>query len=143
VRTHYPPRPRERPILQVVKVRRAFPQFRWHRTHRNGVQWSGTLQPTPDSPLYVIRLVHEPPRSPKVWVVSPGLHPDAPHRYPADGTLCLYWPREWSWDPRHSLADTIIPWAALWLYYYEIWLVTGDWVGPCSPHRPGSIKEAA
>lgn len=27
------------------------------------------------------------------------------------------------------IADTYIPWAIEWLYYYEIWLVTGEWCG--------------
>ena len=27
------------------------------------------------------------------------------------------------------LSETIIPWAIEWLYYYEIWLVTGTWNG--------------
>ncbi len=64
------------------------------------------------------------------------------HRYP-DGSLCLYWPDEWGWTARESLAATIVPWTAFWLYYYELWLVTGEWLGPSSPHRLGTGKEAA
>lgn len=27
------------------------------------------------------------------------------------------------------LDQTIVPWTALWLYYFEQWLVSGDWHG--------------
>jgi hypothetical protein len=102
----------------------------------------GQLQPTPDSPQYVVRLLHEPGRSPKVWVQSPRLRSNTPHRY-GDDSLCLYWPPEWTWRAAESLAETIIPWAAFWLYYYELWLVTGEWHGLSSPHQAGQTKEAA
>lgn len=25
------------------------------------------------------------------------------------------------------LSDKVIPWAIEWLFYYEIWLATGEW----------------
>lgn len=137
-----PPRPREKPVQQVGSVKRAFPQLRWRVTRAGGVEWSGTLQPTAESPHYRLRVLHEPNRVPRVWVVSPQPRPDVPHRYPDKHSLCLYWPKEWRWTPRESLADTIIPWAAFWLYYYELWLVSGEWLGPTSPHAPGTKKEA-
>lgn len=138
-----PPPSRERPITQVADVKRVFPHFRWTVTRRGGLDWSGTLQPTKDSPVYRVRLLHEPSLVPKVWVITPQLRRDAPHRWPQDGSLCLFWPREWQWRPRESLAATMIPWAAFWLYFHEIWLVTADWLGPSSPHQPGKRKDAA
>jgi hypothetical protein len=27
------------------------------------------------------------------------------------------------------LADSIVPWASEWLFFYEFWLVTGEWDG--------------
>ncbi len=62
-----------------------------------------------------------------------------PHLY-ADGSLCLYWPKEWRWSRKAIIAETILPWAANWLLYYELWLDTGEWLGPSShdPHKePG------
>jgi len=45
-----------------------------------------------------------------------------------------------------SLADTILPWASLWFFYYEIWLATGEWVGggehPGDREDPGRIVTA-
>lgn len=121
-------------------MKRAFPQFRWRPTRQGGVEWLGELQPAPDSPQYRIRLTHEPDRTPRVWVLSPALRNDAPHRY-RDNSLCLYWPEEWRWGPRESLAETIIPWAAFWLYYYELWLATREWLGPASPHQGDAPTE--
>jgi hypothetical protein len=34
------------------------------------------------------------------------------------------------------IADTIVPWAALWLVFYEYWLATGLWLGG-GEHPPG------
>jgi hypothetical protein len=135
-----PPRLRERPIRQLAGMRRAFPQFVPTITRSGGVVWLGTLQPSVESPVYRVRVVHEPGRSPLVFVDSPRPCRDAPHRY-GDGSLCLYWPVEWRWRPAESLAETIVPWTALWLYYYESWQVTGEWSGPSSPH--GSVNPEA
>lgn len=112
-----------------------YPQFRYQVNRSNGVIWNGRLSPTRDSPDYAIRIVHNPDRIPRVYVESPRLLPGAPHIY-RDGCLCLYWPVEWRWTPQESLADTMVPWTALWLYYYEIWQITGQWYGPSSPHGP-------
>ena len=138
----FPPGEREKPLRQRAAVMGAFPHFAWRVTRAGGLKWRGTLQPTPESPVYDVRIVHEPNVTPQVFVDRPVLRRDARHRYP-DGSLCLYWPNEWRWSPRESLAVTTIPWAALWLYYYELWCLTGEWLGPSSPHGPAAKKEAA
>ena len=51
-----------------------------------------------------------------------------PHLY-LGGDLCLYLPGSGEWYPDKPVAATILPWASLWLYYYEIWLATGEWLG--------------
>ena len=28
-----------------------------------------------------------------------------------------------------QLATTIVPWCSEWLFYYELWLATGEWLG--------------
>jgi hypothetical protein len=112
---------------------RTFPQFCPTVSRTGGILWRGTLQPSAESPLYRLRIVHEPHHVPQVFVECPQLRADAPHRY-RDGSLCLYWPGEWQWRSGESLAATIVPWAAMWLYYYETWLVTDEWCGPASPH---------
>jgi hypothetical protein len=41
--------------------------------------------------------------------------------------LCLH--RAEDWNPKHLIANTIVPWAAEWFLFYEIWLITGEWDG--------------
>ena len=43
--------------------------------------------------------------------------------------LCLYLPGTGEWTPALRLDQTIVPWAALWLYFFEDWLVSGEWKG--------------
>ena len=114
-------------------MRTLFPGF-VSRVTKEGVVWHGTLRPTEDSPTYAVKVTYRARRAPRVFVQSPRLRPGAPHLY-KDGSLCLYWPAEWRWTAMESMAETIIPWAALWLFYYELWIVTGEWLGPSSPHN--------
>jgi hypothetical protein len=119
------------PKNQIRGMRANFPGFSY-RVRRGGLIWTGTLQPTEESPSYEIQIDHELGRSPKVFVMDPAPR-HVVHRY-RDGSLCLYWPKEWRWHGQRSLAETIVPWAALWLYHYEIWQVCGTWMGPEAPH---------
>jgi hypothetical protein len=116
--------------LQHLHIQHRFPTFAW-RYHHGMALWHGTLQPRLTSPTYHIDIHYRLTSVPKVCVVSPPLAPQAPHLY-SDGTLCLYWPVEWQWRSDTLIAETIIPWTAAWLYYYELWLDTGTWLGPSS-----------
>ncbi|MBV6503328.1 MAG: hypothetical protein AKCLJLPJ_01397 [Fimbriimonadales bacterium] len=118
---------------QYAVVRRTFPEFR-AVLRGPALVLEGRLQPQPGSPVYSIAIRFLPGRSPKVRILSPGIRPDAPHRYPG-GLLCLYWHKDRNWNGQTFIGETIIPWTALWLLYYELWLDTGEWLGPESPHR--------
>lgn len=107
---------------------RHFPGFRY-QWKRNNIVWSGSLRPTFESPEYSARIVHKFNSSPKVFIDAPSINPKAEHLY-SDRSLCLYYPKEWSWSSERKLATSIVPWTALWLYYYEIWLFCGEWLGP-------------
>ena len=122
-------------------MRATFPDFKHRITRQGGVRWIGKLRPTIESPWYELVILHELNNRPRTWVISPPLAPNPPHVYSSDdNSLCLYWPKEWCWTPTTSLPATIVPWSALWLYYYEAWLVTGEWLGPSSPHGIGAQK---
>lgn len=116
--------------MQDRHIRSMFPAFRGTIGRGNAV-WRGTLQPQSSSPVYDIEIRYKDKRVPKVFVVTPTLAENAPHLY-RDRDLCLYWPKEWRWGARQLIADTILPWSALWLFYYELWLDTGKWLGPSS-----------
>jgi hypothetical protein len=50
--------------------------------------------------------------------------------YPPDfPALCLYDPAAGEWSPEAYIAETIIPWTIEWLYWFEVWLLTGEWKG--------------
>ncbi len=49
-----------------------------------------------------------------------------PHVF-SDGSLCLHIPGQWQSDM--TIAEYIVPWIAEWLFYYEVWLATGEWLG--------------
>ncbi|EGT3625446.1 hypothetical protein FAP94_03440 [Morganella morganii] len=109
------------------------------------VQWGGMLQPLPFSREYrvVIRytLSHPPVcvvRDPDLTALAQGRK--IPHIYQNQtgirGTqLCLYLPmikqknKVSEWQPTMFLANTILPWASMWLVYFEFWLSSGEWDG--------------
>lgn len=98
----------------------------------NRLVWEGQLQPTLLSEKYTIRIIYNKNHPPKVFVENPKLRMRLgeipPHLYD-ECNLCLYYPKKNEWNSRKLLSKTIIPWASLWLYYYEIWLATGNWLG--------------
>jgi hypothetical protein len=120
---------------QRRRVQRAFPRFGVER--RNGaLVIRGTVQPTVLNNTYVVRIVYAPGDVPKAYVESPPLRSRGdgapiPHVYASDEgpRPCLYLPGSGEWTNRKSLATTVIPWLILWLYYYELWLATGEWLG--------------
>lgn len=116
--------------LQRLHVQYRFPGFSYQRISGEAI-WRGKLQPRELSAVYELEVRYRLGKNPQVRVLSPPLVQKPPHVYP-DGTLCLYWPKEWVWRGTCFIAETILPWAALWLYYYELWLDTGRWLGPSS-----------
>lgn len=123
-----------------VRLAAVFPQFAYAFDRGTATAtWQGTLQPRDESPSYEVRVTYKmgKHRDPRVTVLSPPIRTGAPHRYP-DGSLCLYYPRDRSWHEGLYIADTIIPWAAMWLYFYELWCDTEIWWGSAAPHgSPG------
>jgi hypothetical protein len=100
------------------------------------LHWTGTLQPTPVSVTYVMKLTYRGGSgTPEVRIVSPQIHApnsrNLPHVYPGE-RLCLCYPSEW--DAGKMIARTIIPWASEWLLHCEIWTFTGRWHG--GGHEP-------
>jgi hypothetical protein len=90
------------------------------------------------SDTYRIRIDYQLGGNPKVCVLSPALKKaigaeKLPHVYEED-RLCLHYPKEKSWTPRLPIANFIVPWIAEWLYFYEIWISTGEWLGGGRPH---------
>jgi hypothetical protein len=139
------PRPRERKIslaLQKLRMDVLWPSFRCVSKRPSLALWTGRLRPTSNSPEYLIRIVWNQGRTPKVFVDSPQLVEYAEHVYD-DGSLCLWYPPDGSFQESSFAADTIVPWTALWLYYYEAWLQDGVWWGEEAPHASGQPKRGS
>jgi hypothetical protein len=125
--------------LQQVCIRERFPQFSY--SHSKGL-WMGKLQPTAKSPKYLVKITYALYSIPRVFILTPKLHPDAPHIYRESGALCIYYPEDGSWNSRKLLGNTVFPWTAEWLYFYELWLATGQWFGPEAPHTASKSENS-
>ena len=122
--------------VQQYQMMLKFPEFRFYKNGCLAFGWIGKLKPTEVSPFYTVKIEYH-HRHPKVYILEPMILEKAPHRY-GDGHLCLYYPKDKSYNEASVIADSIVPWTALWLYYYEIWLKEGVWWGPEAPHLPTS-----
>nr|WP_143545509.1 hypothetical protein [Rhodococcus sp. 15-1154-1] len=107
--------------------------------------WSVTLQPTPISVHYKVGVRYRHRQRPTVKVLHPTLdtrpNEPLPHIFPRN-ELCLYYKDEFI-GTEHFIADTIIPWASEWLYFYEQWMSTGAWFGAEAPHQPNTPKRGS
>lgn len=117
---------------QMAKMAALFPRFQceWRR---GKARWLGPVKPSGVSEEYRVRVEYGLGESPKVWVLSPSLRArdgctSIPHTYPGPRP-CLFLPGSGEWRPDHYISDTIIPWTSLWLFHYEVWQATGQWLG--------------
>ena len=120
-------------VEQFASMRCKYPQFKTEFTSHSSIKVTGLLQPTSRSATYNFVLKYNLTDSPKIKIVSPELRKnekgeDAEHLYP-NGYLCLYQPKYREFTRTDLLAETIIPWTSLWLYHYEVWHLTGEWLG--------------
>jgi hypothetical protein len=111
------------------------------------LRWSYEARPTSFSRSYELELRYRQGGRPRTFVRNPDLTALAqgqrlPHVYSEDPVeLCLYLPRAREWAPWMPLDSSVVPWSALWLYYFEDWLATGDWQG--GGMHPGDFSRRA
>lgn len=97
--------------------------------------WTYTASPTALSRDYQLRIDYRQGGAPQVFVEEPDLVLLAdgrrlPHVYDQKPTqLCLYLSRREEWLAWMRIDQTIVPWAALWLFYFEEWLASDAWKG--------------
>lgn len=88
------------------------------------------------SRIYTIKLKYKVGEYPRVFVTDPF----PLERYPGkdllehvystpNQELCLFMKSTGEWTRQKMIAKTVIPWAAEWLQFYELWLSTGEWYG--------------
>lgn len=128
-------------------MRTLFPYFKLQREVGHYL-WYGDFQPTPTMEVYRVRIGYRLDVRPDIKVMYPKLVPRStgeaiPHTYPKN-RLCLYKPGTGQWNGEMFLADTIVPWTSLWLFYYETWHYTGEWLGGGEhPPRKSAISTPA
>ncbi|WIY01834.1 hypothetical protein QRX60_48845 [Amycolatopsis mongoliensis] len=132
--------------LQAFDLRALLPTAQSRIRHQTSTLTSVfELQPTTASCRYTVQLCYRLGWRPEVRVINPTLHTREgvdriPHTFDND-LLCLHLDDEWR--PTMRLADTIVPWASEWLFYYELWLTTGVWHGGGHGEQPASHGRSA
>jgi hypothetical protein len=105
------------------------------RLHAGSLLWWCDVTPSLLSRCYRLRIEFRQDETPEVFVERPDLKLLAdgrrlPHVYQqSPPRLCLYLPRTYEWEPWMRLDRTIVPWAVLWLFYFEGWLASDEWKG--------------
>ena len=122
-------------VVQKHLVEKHFPCFRC-RLHKGILTCVGDIIPSEHCDPYRIEIRLNQGDVPMVRILKPWIPPEIHRRVHIyrNGTLCLYDPRERPWSNRDNLHETIIPWTAEWLVFYELFLTSGVWHGPEAPH---------
>lgn len=105
------------------------------------LQWIGTLKSSPIGDDYKVKLIYELGKNPNIYVLEPTPlklvegRKSLPHVYDhKKQRLCLFYPDWKEWNSSKSIAQTVMVWAIEWLYHYELWLITGEWLGGGTVH---------
>lgn len=110
-------------------------------SRRGQLRWRYFTRPTAESRQYEVLIDYKLGFHPQTFVLAPeiaSLGAGQPshvysstqdREFPSAACLCLYRPEKGEWNSTRSLADTIVPWADLWLFFFEHWMLTGDWEG--------------
>lgn len=101
----------------------------------NRLIWRGDIRPTARSTMYTVQIVLQLSKPLEITILNPPLRRREgqllPHVYSGD-RLCVYMGDQWA--PSKLLSATVLPWIVDWLFYYELWLATGEWLG--GGHEP-------
>ena len=112
--------------------------------HAGRLVWRFLAAPTPLSREYALCIDYRQGETPRVFVEDPDLTVLAegrrlPHVYQQKPSqLCLYLPRVGEWGASMRIDQTIVPWALLWLFYFEEWLTSNEWKG--DGEHPGNTQ---
>jgi len=119
---------RVRLVQEGAAMKDRFPQFKLKRLEAGQLVWHGTLRSNNRNEYQIaIRYPSDfPDSAPKAFMVKPAIF-GVPHMW-QDGSLCMFAPFDRSWETR-STAATVVAWAAVWIFAFEIWKNTGKWPG--------------
>ena len=135
--------------IQVYNIKKKYKNVKFIENTDNKLKIIVKLQPTSISKYYDTLIEFDIVKKiPKVMISLKQLGVEKietiPHNYQTETVqnekyliLCLYYPGEW--NSKMNISDTIIPWASEWLYYFEIWKITGKWLGGGIEHKNKKI----
>lgn len=120
---------------QLQRIKSTFPNCQVLSFSGSCMEVVVNLHPKPFCEIYDVKICYSNRGVLSVYVINKKLkvavrRKKLPHVYNHEKQeLCLfsYKKREWTMDK--SISSTIIPWASEWLYFYELWLINGDWLG--------------
>lgn len=120
---------------QLNRIKTKFPEVKVLKSEWNNFEIVIQIRPTPISETYDVKIVYTDNKWIKIFVINKTLEiaknrTKLPHVYDSrKQQLCLYSPSKKEWNAHNYIIDTIIPWISEWLYYYELWLSEGTWLG--------------
>ena len=121
---------------QYEHILRLFPSAEIIKKKGHYFELVVVLRPSPLSKSYDIKITYDWRKERvSVFVINEKLRvaknrTKLPHVYSHDlQQLCLYSPSKKEWTNQKLIANTIIPWASEWLFFYELWLSDGMWLG--------------
>ena len=121
------------PLVQIGAMKSKFPLFRSKQKGDN-IIFTGDLFIKPELPIYNISVKYRGNLRPVVNVNTPVLVDKPPHTF-SDKSLCLYHSDNFKWNAGKLIAKEIMQWTIAWIYFYEYWLQTGEWIAPEVPHN--------
>ena len=122
--------------VQIRFLNEEFPNGEVKSHDLRHLRWEMEIVPSPNSSAYRIRIDYTIGASPKVFVINPAVLKKAegatvlPHVFDTEKhQLCLFYSKIGEWDASMLLSRSIVPWASEWLFFYVLWVITGEWLG--------------
>lgn len=131
--------------IQLLNLKSKYESLNYD-LHKGKLLWEQRVRPSELSKTYDITLKYN-GVYPEVYLYNQGIMKEKdeyiPHcykrHYKSENDeyvrLCLYYPKYQEWSKDMLLSDTIIPWTIDWLYFYELWRITGKWLGGGVEHE--------
>ena len=120
---------------QLIRIKSTFPDSNIVTSTGTSFEIIVRLQPTSLSEWYDVKICYHQKNGLDINVINKELkvasnRTKLPHVYSHDEQrLCLFSYGSNEWSRSMSISSTIIPWISEWLYYYELWLIDGEWLG--------------
>jgi hypothetical protein len=120
-------------VIQKALIEKHFPCFNC-KLRCGHLKCEGQITPSEGCATYRVQISYKQGGAPEVRIKEPHMIPSASIHMYSSGALCLYQPAEDPWKSSDDIHRKIIPWAAEWLVFYELYLIYGKWLGPEAPH---------